>query len=274
MASNRLLGPYSSRVLGSRVYPLYDEGGVGLPADAVDGPGTPVIRPYYPEHWPFVAAGVTEPDYLWTCQDASGNLKDLANNPQAELVAGLNVNYQQSVTGWTSKFVGITTEAGNSGFYSPIGTLWNIGSQSVFALMYSAILVSGGARTLWLGGGNGGLQIQAASAGQVTSFVSVGTTGTFVYENVTATVYPFCYTYDRRGAGDARLHTNKEQIVSTWVNLSDHNKGWGGPIASPQARHNLMAVWVGANAEQMFDRGGAGLGGKTLITNLGWPMSY
>ena len=278
MAQSRYLGPYSGRMASPRVYPLPDDYNLqvlGLPVDAVDGPGNTITRPYYPEHWPFVAAGITQPDYFWTCQEASGNLLDIANMPQASLTAGANVLYQQSVTGWTSKFVGIGAVGGNSGFYSGIGTLWNVASQSVFALMYSAAVLSDGNRVMFLGGGTSPqAQIQIVAAGQAASFLSTSTVGTFVYESASPVVYPFAWHYDRRGSGYAGLYTNKEALVSTWANLSDSNKGFGGPIASPQARHNMLAVWVGTKAEQMFDRGGANLGGKTLIANLGWPMSY
>lgn len=249
-------------------------GGTGAavyPADAFDGPG-PVKRPYYPEHLPLVAAGITEPDYMWTMQEPSGSfLFDLCNNPAGLLSGSLNVSYGQAVTGWTSSFVGITAEAGNSGFLAPISTLWNIGGQSIFTLQYSAALVSGGSRCLFLGGGNGGLQIQILTAGQATCFCSSQTVGSFVYENVTPTVYPFSYTYDRRVTTKAMVETNREAITGSWANLSDNAKGLGSnAVASPTARHNLFLVWVGSNAEAMIDRGG----GKQLIRDLGWTMFY
>ena len=274
-----LVGPYGSRVVSTRRYPDYDEGNSGplvLPPDALDGPGTPVFRPYYPEHWPLIQPDILEPDYLWSCQDASGNLLDNANSPAAELVARTNVNYQQTLTGWTQKFVGITAEASGSGFWSDAASLWNIGSQSIFVVLYAAALTSNGNRCLFLGGGGNGLQIEIVGTGQATSFVnSVRTTGTFVYASGTPTVYPFVYQWDRRDAGDARLYTNKEQILSTWANLGDNFAGLGSNnLAAPIARYGLVAVWVGANAEFMMDRGGSKLGGKTLITNLGWPMAY
>lgn len=277
MASNRLTSTYNVRVNGQRVFPLLDDGGAaGLPADVLDGPGTPVYRPYYPEHFPFIAAGITEPDYMWTMGEASGDLNDLCNGPAAVLTAATNVSYSQTVTGWTRPFVGITAESAGSGFRALSGALWNIGSQSVFALMYSAALASGGNRCFFLAGGGNGVQIEIVAAGQATCFInSVRATGTFVYEAASPTVYPFVLHYDRRGAGDARVYTNKEQIVGTWANLGDNIKGLGSnSLASPTARHGLLAVWVGANAETMFDRGGANLGGKQLITELGWSMAY
>lgn len=278
MAASRLLGPYSSRVLGSRLYPAYDEGASGgLPSDIIDGTvaGTPVFRPYYPEHFPLIAAGITEPDYLWPCDEASGNLLDRSNNPQAVLTAGTNCLYNQLVTGWSRPFVGIGVETAGSGWHATIGQLWNMGSQSVLVMLYAAALTSNGNRCLFLGGGNNGWQLEIVGTGQATSFVSARVTGTFVHENPAGVVYPFVAAYDRRGAGDAYVATNKEKIQSTWVNLSDQAKGLGAPgIAAPISRYGLVAVWVGANAEAMFDRGGVGLGGKTLISNLGWPMAY
>lgn len=274
MASNRLVAPFSSRIVGPRVSPLLDDGPLaGLPPDILDGG---VSRPYYPEHFPFIAAGITEPDYFWPMNEASGNLLDISNSPQGVLTAATNVSYNQAVSGWTRPFVGITAEAAGSGFRALTGELWNIGSQSIFVLMYSAALASGGNRCLFLGGGGNGVQVEIVAAGQATCFInSVRATGTFVYESATPTVYPFVLHYDRRGAGDARVFTNKEQIVGTWANLGDNVKGLGSnSLASPTARHGLLAVWVGANAEAMFDRGGALQGGKTLIANLGWTLAY
>lgn len=274
MASNRLAAPFASRLTSPLVSPLLDDGPpAGLPPDILDGG---VSRPYYPEHFPFIAAGITEPDYMWTMGEASGNLSDLCNSPSGVLTAATNVGYSSSVSGWTKPFVSITAEATGSGFRALTGELWNIGSQSVFALLYSAAVGSGGNRCLFLAGGGNGVQVEIVAAGRATCFVnSVRTTGTFVYENATPTVYPFVLHYDRRGAGDARVYTNKEQIVGTWANLGDNVKGLGSnSLASPTARHGLLAVWVGSNAEAMMDRGGSLLGGKTLIANLGWPMSY
>lgn len=274
MASNRLVAPYSARITSTRPFPLLDEGSTaGLPPDILDGG---VSRPYYPEHFPYIAAGITEPDYMWTMGEAGGNLSDLSNSPAGVLTAATNVAYSVAVTGWTKPFVSITAESAGSGFRALTGELWNIGSQSVFALLYSAAVASGGNRCLFLAGGGNGVQIEIVAAGQATCFVnSVRATGAFVYENATPTVYPFVLHYDRRGAGDARVFTNKEAIIGTWANLGDNVKGLGSnSLASPTARHGLLAVWVGANAEAMFDRGGANLGGKTLIANLGWPMSF
>lgn len=271
----KLVGAYGSRVIGSRAYPFLDEGSsvLTLPPDILDNG---VSRPYYPEYWPLIAAGITEPDYLWTMQEASGDLSDLCNSPAGVLTAATNVSYQNSVSGWTSKSVGITAEAGGSGFRALAGALWNAGSQSIFLLGYAAALASGGNRCLYLLGGGSGIQLEIVAGGQATCFVnSVRATGTFVYKNPTPTIYPFAFHYDRRGAGDARVYTNKEQIIGTWANLGDNVKGLGSnSLASPTARHNLLAVWAGSNAETMMDRGGAQLGGKTLITNLGWPMAY
>lgn len=278
MAASRLLGSYQGSLLGSRAYPAYDEGSsapLALPPDAPDGP-LGVIRPYYPEHWPLVAAGITEPDYMWVCDEASGDLLDLCNLPRAALTARTNVAYLASISGWARPFARITAEATGSGFRNNIGELWNIGSQSVLVLFYAAVNQSGGNRCLWLGGGGNGLQVEIVPAGQATSFVNgTRTIGSFVYEAASPTVYPFAYHWDRRGAGEAKLFTNKESIVSAWVNLSDNAKGFGSPsLASPQAYHGLCAVWVGGNAESMMDRGAAGLGGKTLVADLGWPMAY
>jgi hypothetical protein len=240
-----------------------------------DGPDN-VLYPTCPEQWPLVASGIPQPDYLWTFQEASGNFVDVANNPGGSLVAHADTAYQQSVTGWTTKFFNTAVELSARGAQAALSSLWNIGNQSIFALMYSAVTQSGGTRCMFLGGGGNGLQIEIVTAGQATCFCnSVRATGTFVYENATPTAYPFAMIYDRRGSGLVRVNTNKEQINGTWANLSDNVKGIGSnSIAPPVSRHCLLVVWVGLDAETMIDRGGAGLGGKQLIADLGWPMAY
>lgn len=249
--------------------------GDGIAPPGRDGPDS-VLYPTCPEQWPLVASGVKQPDYLWTFQEASGNFVDVANSPGGTLVAGTNTLYQQSVTGWATKFFRINAEGVGGGAQAALSSLWNIGNQSLFVLLYSAIVGSSGNRCLFLGGGANGLQIEAVAAGQVTCFCnSVRVTGTFVHENATPTVYPFALSYDRRGSGLVRVHTNKEQISSTWANLSDNVKGLGSNnISPPISMHCMLAAWVGLDAETMIDRGGTGIGGKTLIANLGWPMAY
>lgn len=240
-----------------------------------DGPQS-VLLPYCPEQWPLVAAGIPQPDYLWTFQEASGNFVDVANSPGGVLTAGTNSLYQQSVSGWATKFFRINAEGVGGGAQAAISTLWNIGNQSLFVLMYAAIVSSSGNRCMFLGGGANGLQIQAVGAGQVACFCnSVQNIGTFVYENLTPTVYPFVEIYDRRGSGLVRVNTDKEQITGTWANLSDNVKGLGSNnISPPISMYCMKVAWVGTDAETMADRSGVGLGGRQVIADLGWAMSY
>lgn len=241
-----------------------------------DGPDN-VLVPDCPEQWPLVAAGIPQPDYLFPCQETSGNLVDVCNSPGGVLTAAANVLYNQSVAGWSRKFVGVSTEATGSGFHAPVSSLWNIGNQSLFRLIYVAIIASNGpTRCVMLQGGANGVHVQAPTAGQLANFCTTSTVGTFVYENVTATVYPVVQIYDRRGVGLSRLNTNKEQVTGTWANFSDNNKGIGSPVglAAPVLRLCLDVTWVGTDAETMADRGGAGNGGRQAIADLGWPMAY
>lgn len=268
-----MLGPSNIHV-GPRFGVGWEAGEVIAPPGR-DGPQN-VYLPYCPEQWPLVASGIPQPDYLWTFQETSGDFVDIANAPGGTLTAGTNSLYQQSISGWSTKFFRINAEGVGGGGRAAVSSLWNIGNQSIFVLMYAAVLSSGGNRCLFLGGGANGLQIEIVAAGQATCFCNgVRTTGTFVYENTTATVYPFVEIYDRRGSGLVRVNTNKEQITSTWANLSDNVKGLGSNnISPPVSMFCLKTAWVGTDAETMIDRGGTGLGGKQAIADLGWPMAY
>jgi hypothetical protein len=180
------------------------------------------------------------------------------------------------VSGWTTTFFNTAVESSGRGAQGANTTLWNIGNQSILALLYSAVTASNGNRCMFLGGGGNGLQIEITAAGFATCFCnSVRATGTFNYENLTPAAHPFAIAYDRRGGGAVRVNTEKEVITGTWANLGDNIKGIGSnSLAAPISRHALLAVWVGLDAEAMMDRGGAGLGGKQLIADLGWPMAY
>lgn len=235
-----------------------------------DGPTGAVYLPYTAASWTAIASGVLAPDHLFPCQETSGNLVDSVTG--GVLTARTGAAYQQTVLGWTTKFAGVTGETVGSGFWSTSGSLWNAGSESLFAVMYAAVTGSGGNRCLLaLGGASAAVHLRVVAAGQAGPFIGASATiGTFVYENPTATVYPFVFQWDRRGS-NARMVTNQETVQMAYASQTDGDKGIGATgVATPTCRFCLLSVWRGAKAEAMFDRGGAGLGGATLISNLGW----
>lgn len=235
-----------------------------------DGPTGAVYLPYTAASWTAVASGVLAPDHLFPCQEFGGDLVDSVTG--SVLTARTGVTYQQTVSGWATKFAGVTGEAVGSGFWSGSGSLWNAGSESLLAVMYAAITGAGGNRCLLaLGGASAAVHLRVIAAGQAGPFIgATATIGSFTYENTTATVYPFAFQWDRRG-GNARMVTNQETVQKAYASQTDGDKGIGATgVATPTCRFCLLAVWRGAKAEAMFDRGGAGLGGATLISNLGW----
>jgi hypothetical protein len=240
-----------------------------------DGPG-PIKRPTTPQQFTCVASGITTPDYMWLLNETSGNLIDQCQSSVLTPSNGSGTfGYDHAISGWTTHFI-TTTEATGVRADATIGNLWNIATQSLLFLMYSYVTSLGGTRWILDVGGTSNVEFGFLSTG-VGHFQISGTTfdGTFVYKNATPTVYPFTVAYDRRGAGASWWATNKERVAGTWTNYGDNTKGIGrSTLASPPAGHCLLAVWVGSKAEAMMDRGGAGLGGKQLVSDLGWPMAY
>jgi hypothetical protein len=281
MARRDVIGPRIGPRIGGRkgnaVGPGEDPIGSSQTACVVstDGPGA-VMRPTTVQQWTCVASGVQQPDYLWLLQEASGTLADLSQGSILTPANGSGTfGYQHGIAGWTSKFI-TTTEATGVRADAAAGSLWNIGTQSILILMYTYLTSAGGTRWILDVGGTSNVEFGFLSTGVGHFQINALTyDGAFVYKNATPTVYPFTIAYDRRSTGSSWWATNKERVVGTWANYSDNTKGIGrSTLAAPPAGHNLLAVWVGSKAETMMDRGGAGLGGKQLITDLLWPMAY
>jgi hypothetical protein len=280
----RLAGDYPARLAGADPARL---AGAEPSAETCDCPAAGVgayasiLRPTDVRQWRCVGdKTAVEPQYAFHCQEAGFELAlaDAVNGADTGVAMDASgaVTYRQTVTDWTTYWVG-TTEVAGQGFHALAGELWNVAVQSVFALWYFAVISATNADAAGnLASSN--LAWRVNSNGTI-SLIRTGATvnGVSVYENATPTPHPLILSYDKRSAAPAfYLNTDKELITGSYAQLADNAKSLVAGISTqpPVALWNGLWVWVGEMAERMMDRGGAGLGGKTLIGDLGWSLAY
>jgi hypothetical protein len=236
-----------------------------------------VYRPASSADWTALAGafpGIIVPKWLYLCQEAAGSLSPtITPGGVTTLSPGGTVLYQQTVPDWTTKWVG-TAGTGGDGFVSGVTSLWNVTTSSLFALEFTAFPVLTGSNRTWSLYSTTFLRTIISSTGLVEWIVSAASFGSFGYGGGAA--YPFCFMFDRRGAGFMGASTNKEALSSTYAAPGGNGvKGFGvGAGTAANARFNYWAIWDGTDAETMMDRGGSHLGAKKLIQDLGWPMAY
>lgn len=247
-----------------------------------------IKRPASAAQWTCVGSSVLEPSYFWQCQQASGNLTDEISGLVLTAIGA--VGYSSTLADWTltgaDKWVTTTTETANQGFYvdkdlaTQLG--WNVGIQSLFACGYTIATNATAERILFVASGTVAQSVYIAMTATGVLRTYCGTTanaqGAVVYENATPTPFVWTFQWDRRGTGlqrvtSKKLGTGAETITpATWATKPDGGKGLNVDVGGspPVGRHNMLAVWAGTDAESMMDRGGANLGGATLISDLGW----
>lgn len=238
-----------------------------------------VKRPATTANWQDVASDIPAPQFLWTCQEASGNLVDLVAG--FTLVAAGAVAYSQSVTDWTTSWVATTTETANQGFYAATGSGWNVDNDSLFVCGYSAVTNATAERVMFTPTATGPtsiwVSITAAGLLKINRTGTASGTGAVNFE--AGTPAPFCWVLQYNKATSViridakKLGTAADSATCVYADHVDGAKGYNsalGGFVPPVARHNLCAAWTAANAETMSARGGASLGGATLISELGW----
>jgi hypothetical protein len=236
-----------------------------------------IYRPTAANQFPCVEETIPEPDYFLGCQEESGDLTDAVNG--AVFADGVSPSYQNTLTNWTTKWLGTDANTAAEGWRAEDTDAWDISQQSVFVLLYAAVTSSGGPRPLMIISSNG-CRFVVQSTGKLSIIHGVNTTNgpTVDYRDAAGdfTPHPFTFFVDRRAAGAVVLNTDQEQITGVYSAVSDGHKSLGaaGALQSAGAFYNMVAVWVGSKAETMIDRGGAGLGGYTLIEDLGWELAY
>lgn len=235
-----------------------------------------IYRPVTALDWTSLASGIVAPRWAWLMQDASGGLvASITPGGTSTLVANSGtMNYAQTVTNWTTNWVQ-TTAVASSGWFLGAADLWTAGSESVFGLWYANFPAAPGSQSNVGTYGHNALDVRLNSSGVMSARVGASSaSGSYNYADSAA--HPIGFAYDRRGGGAARCNTDKELLSPTYESVGNGSKAVGVHNSSVPAgaKFNLWAVWRGTDAETMMDRGGANLGMKTLLQNLGWALAY
>ena len=214
----------------------------------------------------FQALGLAVPDWLWLCQEASGNLA--ATIGSVPLVPTASPLFRQPVPGWGRYFVGTADDTVGQRFSTNDAAL-NVAAGESFAwLVYIAIANS-------TGGNRRVLPVQGAINGFLSAFN--GTLATFVngaavssvltYNDLTV-VRPLVW-FRNATTNQSGSKSDRNQVVVTHDEsaFAGQLKGLGAAGAeTPTAtRACLMAAYKGANAEQDW---------PAYIRRLGWTLGY
>lgn len=216
----------------------------------------------------WAAIGAAAPVSIHLCQESSGNLADSVGS--LILTPLGSPTYQQAVSGWTRKAVGLT-QVSNQRFGAAAAIGPDPSATSTLWLVYAAITATpGGNRDLFginLTGANN-CKAQATATPRMRTLINAApTTGT---ADPTATgLQPMLLKHDRT-AGVATLYTGQEKLAGTYsASVVDGIKGFGtsGGTTAP-ALIAYSAVWSGASAEVSDAQA------KTLLQTLGWSIGW
>lgn len=252
-----------------------------------------IKRPQSEGQWACVAPGsangpIPPPWYHFNMQEAATALVDSINGFSLPF-SGAVQGGANSITDWNAsgadKWFATTTETANQGAYvsrltSPM-TGWNIATQSMFAVGYSAATTVTAERILFVLAGTTTQSVYLAITATGVLRVYCGTTanaqGTTVYKAASASPFVWTMSWNRATSQlrvAARKPGNAIEVLTpaSFATKPDGGKGFNVDVggAPPVARHNMLSLWGGTDAESMAARGGAGAGGSTLITELGW----
>lgn len=219
----------------------------------------------------FTALGITAPQHLYLCQEASGDLADSIGG--VTWVANASPTYQQAVTGWTRKAVRTGNGSVGQRFTAGSGVGPSPGSTSVAILAYVDITASTASR--WVMG-------MGASATDCGAYVtSAGILGTQVIStNNTATsdartggVRPILLVFDRAGTL-VKLFSDQDAHSGTYsASVGDGQKGIGafdGDLNAAGADYLWACMFSGASAAALSANATA----KSYLQALGWTIPW
>lgn len=223
--------------------------GVSVPRD---GPNS-WYRPTSSAH--FTALGLNTPDVLQLCQDVSGAMVPTIDSPGAGnwTTNATGHLYQQTVTGWTSKFLGLDGAGAVQQRWSTASAALDLALGESYAMLaYASFTMPtvDTSRLLIMQGTNNAVIPLSTTGRARVRLNSVSGTGTIDHSGL-ATVHMFG-VFRRADTDVSGLETDLESISvthdeSAW---SAQQKGIGSTNTTPvESRFNWVAIWKGTNAQ-------------------------
>jgi hypothetical protein len=232
-----------------------------------DGPGA-VYVPTTLDH--FGVLGVPSPSLCYPCGDIGGNV--LPSIGSLELPPTGSVSYSQSVSGWDRPFLYIG--AGNNGWVSGSTRSLAEGASGVFVAYVGCVAVENNRILVgpW-GSGNAGSGPTFRANNNTIPQVRTNNVGA----NINTTHAPLTtirpYLVARDAVNDlTRIWSPIGTASTTHYEASISGQVFRiGSSNSPEMYCGWLAVWDAVEAAALI---AAGLANETLLSVLGWELSY
>lgn len=235
------------------------------PGALYDGAGNAVRVPVVPQD--FKDLGLQVPDYLWPCQETSGNLASTIGS--LTLTANGSPTYANDISDWDRNGVGFT-EGANQRFSAAAASGPNPASTSVAWLVYFQMSGNVSAVNRRVVAACDGLTTTGVMANLTTSnvlrviCVNVGANGSYNYNDGAA--HPLLLVYDRTNSL-VRAYTDKEQVNGTYAaGAVDAAKGIGAMSNSSFPGYIVLTAAAAGSVAESY--------GKATLSALGWTLAY
>jgi hypothetical protein len=219
----------------------------------------------------FVTLGLPAPGFLWLCQEASGNLAATIGGITLTATGAAGHLYQQSVSGWTRKFIGTVDGAAEQRWSSGVQAALAFAAGESVAMLVLAAIATGGVRDIYgVNDGTNGNRWRFLTNGviQGTHGNLIGKSSAASYSDLTR-VRALLWYRDATGKRSGTM-TDTEHIPA--VHYEGAVSGQSTSVGSSRygtacdTRTGLVAIWKGADAETIAH--------KATFTALGWAPSW
>lgn len=239
---------------------------VGVTKDATSGIFVPASLSEWSQTLQVAGIGSGAPSLGWGCQDAAGPLAEFLGGGTVTLAATGAVTFQQTVTGWSRKAVGLQ-DAATEKFSSTAAALPDISTTSALLLVYMDVLATPAAvRVLSaLGTTNAKMDVTTVPQPRTDSNVNTATgTGGFPTSPI-----PLVLKVDRTNTV-VRGYTLADKMAPTFdATMTGKSLTLGGLAANAASSQYLYAVLFTGAAAELTD---AQI--KTLLQTLGWTITW
>jgi hypothetical protein len=271
------VGPRIGPAVGVSADPIAPDGGGGggggIPGVTRDA-SSQIYVPASAGEWTAFrsATGISasNPDSLWLCQEAAGNLADSIG--ALTLTATGTVEYQQAAAGWSRQGVRLT-DGTTEKFVaaSAVGPSPATTSQAWLFIVALPATAANARSVMGLNCAVGATRFVAihlnASGGIRANCVGVNVDDVTSHSSM---VVPILLKYDRTNS-EAKIYTSLVKVAGTYsAGVVDGDKGIGSAATAACASTTLYgAMWSGAAAEALTDANA-----KALLTAMGWSPPW